>query len=255
MVNTSVSLRDTASEPVAGERLAAAPRQQVSDGASPRERVVRDVIRGLYEGRYTPGQRLVEAKLTAAYGVSRGPVREALNRLAAMGIVSLTLQRGGQVRKLSVREAIDILVVVQGLVGIAGRLAASRSDLDKAGERMREALKRLDAIDPSSSAAAEYAVARDNFYAALIHLADNAELRRILPAAQIHLIRVQFRSSLQVVDRVRLADYHRIADAVLAGRPTAAEAAVRAHFARTIKSLQPLVAASAEASGEGRALR
>ena len=63
---------------------------EVGDSASPRERVVRDLIRGLYEGRYKPGQRLIEAQLTATYGISRGPVREALNRLAASGIVVLT---------------------------------------------------------------------------------------------------------------------------------------------------------------------
>jgi DNA-binding GntR family transcriptional regulator len=236
MTNLSVPYPDTASEP---PRAAAAhaPQPPGPGVASPRDRVVRDVIRGLYEGRYTPGQRLVEAKLTAAYGVSRGPVREALNRLAAMGIVSLTLQRGGQVRKLTLGEAIDILVVVQGLVGIAGRLAAERSDQAAAGERLREALRRLEAFDPSSSGA-EYAVARDGFYAALIHMADNAELRRILPGAQIHLIRVQFRSALHAVDRARHADYQRIADAVFARRPVAAEAAVRAHLARTIKAMK-----------------
>ncbi len=40
------------------------------------------------EGRYAPGQRLslIEADLTREYGVSRGPVREALRRLATEGV-------------------------------------------------------------------------------------------------------------------------------------------------------------------------
>ena len=46
------------------------------------------------------------------------------DRLAASGIVVLTPERGAEVRKLSIKEAIDTLVVVQGLIGIAARLDA-----------------------------------------------------------------------------------------------------------------------------------
>jgi DNA-binding GntR family transcriptional regulator len=60
-----------------------------NDSRSLREIILRAIIRSLYEGRYDLSQRLIEAELTAAHGVSRGPVREALNRLAAMGIVEL----------------------------------------------------------------------------------------------------------------------------------------------------------------------
>ena len=63
-------------------------------GLSSPDQVVAALIRGLQAGRYVPGQRLIEADLTKELKVSRGPVREALKRLAAEGLVSLIPHRG-----------------------------------------------------------------------------------------------------------------------------------------------------------------
>ena len=207
----------------------AAARPCACESRSPRELIVRDIIKGLYEARYVPGQRLVEADLTAQYRVSRGPVREALNWLAAHGIVSLTLQRGAHVRRLSREEAIDILVVVESLIGLAARLAALHAQSSTAADKLREALVRLDGFDPSSGSS-EYAHARDSFYGALMQIAGNAELRRMMPGNLIHLVRVQYRNALRAADPTRHADYRAIAKAVLAGQAEAAESAARAHI-------------------------
>src|ERR1700722_14812826 len=99
---------------------------------SPREKLAIGIISGLYSGRFRPGQRLIESQLTKEFGLSRGPVREALNRLAAVGVVNLTLQSGARIRKLSIKEAIDIFVVSNGLVKIGANLAASQIDETKA---------------------------------------------------------------------------------------------------------------------------
>jgi DNA-binding GntR family transcriptional regulator len=215
---------------------------EAPDSASPRERVVRDVIRGLYEGRYKPGQRLVEAQLTATYGISRGPVREALNRLAASGIVVLTPERGAEVRHLSIKEAIDTLIVVQGLIGIAARLAATNIARPGAVEQMNAAVDALLEFDPASGDA-EHAKLRGRFYAALTDTAGNTELSRVLPNVQIHLIRVQFYNVMKATDRTRKKDYRQIADAVLAGRGGAAEAIAKRHIGRAIEALTALLPA------------
>ena len=120
---------------------------------SPRDVVFRDIIRGLYEGRFAPGQRLVEGDLTALYGVSRGPVREALSRLAAEGIVELRPQRGAVVRRLSRAEAIDIMRVVGSLMGLAARLAVGRIDAPGMAARLQTLLAELESFDPSNPAA------------------------------------------------------------------------------------------------------
>ena len=197
---------------------------------------MRDIIRGLYDGRYQPGQRLIEAQLTADYGLSRGPVREALNSLAATGVVELTLQRGARVRILSVDEALAILTVVERLVGLAAHLAARRINEPGVANRLRVAMDSLNEHHSSNDIAAS-AAARDAFYGALTAAADNPELSRILPTVQIHLIRTQFSDVMHDVDRERFADYHLIFEAVSAGLPDVAEAAVRAHIRRSIDAL------------------
>lgn len=223
----------TTRSPSRNRSVARAP---APEGRSPRDRIARDIIKGLYEGRYAPGQRLIEAELTAHYRVSRGPVREALNALAAHGIVSLTLQRGAQVRRLSREEAVDILVVLESLIGLAACLAALHARSSEGAGKLREAVARIERFDPASGSS-EYASARDSFYGAVLEIAGNAELRRIMPGTLVHLVRVQFRDALRAVDGSRHADYRAIAKAVFAGAAGRAEAAARAHIAKMIAAL------------------
>jgi DNA-binding GntR family transcriptional regulator len=202
-----------------------------------RDGVVRDIVRGLYEGRYEPGQRLQEAQLTAAYGLSRGPVREALNALAVMGIVELTPQRGAQVRVLGIEEAIDTLVVAQALIGLSARLAATNAIPGPLQDRLQAALETIQSFDADAGGAA-FAIARDSFYGSITGMASNLELSRVLPTVRIHLIRVQFRSVLRANEARWRSDYRRIAEAILSGRPGDAETAARAHLAKAIERLR-----------------
>jgi len=204
---------------------------------SPREQIVADVIRGLYEGRYVPGQRLVEADLTQHYHASRGPVREALNWLCAHGVVSLTLQRGAQVRRLSKQEALEVLEVVEPLVGLAARLAATHIRMPGAATALKRALADLIRFDPSSGSP-DYAYARDRFYGTLIRIGGNQELRRIMPSVLVHLVRVQYRGALKLVDETRHADYREIAREVLRARPNAAQRVARTHIVKTLAAVR-----------------
>ncbi len=212
------------------------PDSRVPRPESPRDLVFRDIIRGLYEGRFAPGQRLVEGDLTSLYGVSRGPVREALSRLAAEGIVDLRPQRGAVVQRLSRDDAIDIMRVVGSLMGLAARLAVRRIDVPGLAARLEGLLAELESFDPSNPTP-DYAIARDRFYGALIDLAGNAELRRRMPAVQVHLIRVQFRAAMAHADATRHADYRAIVAAVTSRDPDAAEAAARRHFDKIVSAL------------------
>ncbi|MCB1405128.1 MAG: GntR family transcriptional regulator, partial [Rhodobacteraceae bacterium] len=80
------------------------------------EGLVRDILQGLAEGRFVPGQRLAEPDLMARYGLGRSTVREALGRLAASGIVVQMPHRGAQIRLLTRRAARDVLRVTEPLL-------------------------------------------------------------------------------------------------------------------------------------------
>jgi DNA-binding GntR family transcriptional regulator len=89
------------------------------------QEIVYDAIRdAILSGRYPPGQRLVADELARELGVSRMPVREALHRLEAAGLVSMTPHKGAVVNELSEGEIVEIYHIRAVLDGLATRLAA-----------------------------------------------------------------------------------------------------------------------------------
>lgn len=91
--------------------------------------VIRDKLRErILSGEFTPGDRLVEGRLSEEMGVSRIPVREALRALAAEGLVTIEPRRGASVSILSDAIAYDMVEVRATLEGLNAKLAAQRRD-------------------------------------------------------------------------------------------------------------------------------
>jgi DNA-binding GntR family transcriptional regulator len=76
--------------------------------------------------RLPPGTELQEVALSQELGVSRGPIREALGRLAAEGLVTVRPRRGAVVRALSANEFLEAYQVREALEVMAVRLAVPR---------------------------------------------------------------------------------------------------------------------------------
>jgi len=92
-----------------------------------RERV-RDLIRDrIVRGEFTPGDRLVERVLAEEMGVSRVPVREALNLLKGEGFVQDVPRRGVIVTMLSREDLDDLFEVREALEVQSARLACARA--------------------------------------------------------------------------------------------------------------------------------
>jgi DNA-binding GntR family transcriptional regulator len=194
--------------------------------------VVRDIVRGLYEGRYVAGQRLVEPDLMRRYQVGRSTVREALSRLAAEGVATLNPFRGAQIRQLSRREAGNILVILEVTVGLAARLAAENIKAPGASAHFRACYDELTAF-ASERESFELVRARNRFYRAMTRVGRNPDLQRLLFGFQVHLIR----STFSQPHEERFADYRRMADAILAQDAKAAEKAGRDHIRRIALAL------------------
>src|SRR4051794_41159482 len=73
----------------------------------------------IMNGVYMPHQRLIEAEVTQALGVSRTTLRAALIRLHEEGLVEIEVNRGARVRAFSLDEAVQILRVREVLEGLA----------------------------------------------------------------------------------------------------------------------------------------
>jgi DNA-binding GntR family transcriptional regulator len=77
----------------------------------------------IVEGNIADGGRIPERQLCEMLGISRTPLREALKVLAAEGLIELLPNRGARVRQLNMHDLAELLDVMGGLEGLAGRLA------------------------------------------------------------------------------------------------------------------------------------
>lgn len=95
------------------------------------ERAYQAIRRLLVEFKLKPEERINEVQLSRSLGLSRTPVREALNRLASEGFVTLTPNKGFFVRTLSIEGLIDLYELRSIIEQAAFRLMCDRADDDQ----------------------------------------------------------------------------------------------------------------------------
>lgn len=212
-------------------------RADIDHGLSLADRAVDWITAAILAGRMVPAQKLIEADISDALGISRGPVREALKRLEAQGVVVLSRHRGAYVRAFSRADTADLLVILEALTGVMARAAAEAIARGADGAELRAALGQLSGEDGSGGLIRQ----RRHFYDALIAIGGNSHLAAIMPLMRIHLLRLQVQPWFTAADlKDRTAEYTAITEAVLAGDPKAAEQAMRRHMQRMTARLQRL---------------
>lgn len=101
------------------------------------EIVLTTLRREILSGAFKDGEKLNQDQLASRLGVSRMPVREALRRLEAEGLVKFTAHRGAMVTTLSTEEVAQVFDIRCNLEGMATRLAAQRASFEDL-KRLRE---------------------------------------------------------------------------------------------------------------------
>ena len=98
------------------------------------DRAVNQLRERILGGEYVPGERLAEVELAEKLGVSRTPVREALRRLAAEGLVDIIANKGARVVEYPRTDLERIFEIRARVEGLSARIAAetaSEADIDK----------------------------------------------------------------------------------------------------------------------------
>src|SRR5271166_5597530 len=124
-----------------------------------------------------PGTELSEVALSKELSVSRGPIREAMGRLAAEGLVTVRPRRGAEVRAITPGELVDSYQVREALEVMAVRLATPRiteSDLN----RLEELVDSM-AEHAKHEAVAEFFAANGVFHELLCELSGNKKLQEV----------------------------------------------------------------------------
>lgn len=200
------------------------------------DRVYAVIRERVLAGEIDGGTRLRQEALAAELGVSRTPLREALRRLAAEGLVEFHPNRGAHVAQVtpeSVRASYEARLVIEP--GAARLAAARRSSSEVA--RMRDAIA---AERESQSDAEAYAASRD-FHLALVAASGNEHLRRVAEALWVSAIGEPIFERQTSLDPERIAldvvEHERIVQAVDTGDADVAEALTRSHISTALAHL------------------
>jgi DNA-binding GntR family transcriptional regulator len=187
-------------------------------------RALRDAIQ---EGRLTQGERLREEEIARRLGVSRTPVREALRRLVARGLVQEAPGRGLVVVELTKRQVIELYAMRRILEGAAARFAAQH-----ASPAEGELLRRLAAECRDAETPARMALCNRAFHLAIYEAAHNRYLQQALGDLSDALTLLPS-TTFQEPGRAATAydEHMKIAEAIIAHDADAAEAAGRDHIA------------------------
>jgi len=105
------------------------------------ETAYQNLRQAIFSGRFRPGDRLLEGELAASLGISRTPLREAMQRLEAEGLLTAAPRRGLVVTELERDEIAALYAVREVLEGLAGSLAAQHASSPEI-DAMRELLDR-----------------------------------------------------------------------------------------------------------------
>lgn len=135
----------------------------------------------LLRGDFKPGERISELPLVARLGVSRTPIRLALDRLANEGLLEVAPSGGFVVREFTRTDIWDAIEVRGVLEGTAARLASERLIEDSELDLLRSLQTQMDSIQhPTIDTFARYIDLNEAFHSALLDLAKSPMLRRAL---------------------------------------------------------------------------
>jgi len=103
--------------------------KEKTDRKSSVHRIESELLKDISIGRIGPGDRMDETKLAARFDVSRTPVREALSRLAAQGVLAKSERKGLRVAEYSREEMAQMFEAMHEIEAICARLASQRLSL------------------------------------------------------------------------------------------------------------------------------
>ena len=108
-----------------------------------RENVVSAIRTKILNQELAPGTRIVEQSLSREFGISRGPIREALRQLEQEGLVEYTRNAGCSVKAITLEDIYEIYLLRSTYEALAVKLGGGRME-EKDIAKMEEILARMD---------------------------------------------------------------------------------------------------------------
>ncbi|MDF1780449.1 MAG: GntR family transcriptional regulator [Alcanivoracaceae bacterium] len=217
--------------------MAASNRQEIRTLA---EQVFAQLQDDIVLGVLKPGTRLGEAELASRYGVSRGPLREAIRRLESRKLLQREPHVGARVASLTTDDLVEIYRVREALEGMAARLAAQHMTESEV-QGLHDVLSQHEQQQDIKEDTAYFQREGDlDFHYRIIQGSHNQTLIDLLIGELYHLVRMYRYQFSAVTNRPQkaLAEHRRIVEAIESGDGDLAEMLMRRHISRARENIE-----------------
>jgi DNA-binding GntR family transcriptional regulator len=204
------------------------------------EKVFMWLTEAIEKGDLAPGERIREATLARRFGISRGPLREALRRLEGRKLVQHSQNLGVTVRPLSLSDIVEVFEIRESLEGTACRLATAAMSNDEI-EGLLELLRKHRKHIQRHKGEAYFQRAGDlDFHFRIAKGSGNKRLAELLCDELYYPVRIhRYRSSIRPGRAFKALEEHEaIVEAMRDRDAHLAEVLMRAHIRRATNSLR-----------------
>jgi DNA-binding GntR family transcriptional regulator len=203
--------------------------------------VYQRMLNSIQTGALPPGGIINEVELAREFGVSRGPVREAVRRLQGIRIVTREPYRKARVVNVTTEEALELLQVRMGLEGVAAFLATRRMS-DAEIEQLRRDVDLSFYCNAPQGPSSEGQAYHFDLHERIVRASGNKRIIAALCGDLYHLLRLYCRRQNAIPCRMDAhAEHREIVQAIARRDARLAESLIRSHIEQAAKhiALQP----------------
>ena len=206
------------------------------------EQVFDELKESIISGEIAQGSKITEDMLAKKYGISRGPLREAIRKLEGIRLLVRIPHAGTRVVTLTQSMMEEIYTVREALEGMSARLAAERMD-DAGINNLRQLLEKHESnIDQSEGKEYFQREGDLDFHYCIARASNNEFLMQLLSSELYQLLRICRYQSSQAPERPAKAlnEHRQIVEAIANHDPELAEILMRRHIKGAWKIVEDL---------------
>ena len=205
---------------------------------------IREMIR---KGALKKGDRILEAPMCQAMGVSRTPLREALRILSSEGLIELIPNRGAYVAQPSIKDIGEMFYVMSILEGTCARVCVEKMD-DEGLRRLDDLYRKLEQHCQAEDRE-KYMAVNHSFHSLVQELAGNSVLSEVIDALRQKILLYRYRQIYQPNRLKESMQEHRLLQRAFRERdPEAAERFMQEHLTRQFNALKSVYSERKEVS-------
>jgi len=196
------------------------------------DQVLTKIQTAIIKGEIPHGTKISEQELAATYGISRGPLREAISRLESQKLIERIPHVGARVVSLDINELVDLFKVREVLEGMAARLAAEHMSPTEVSE-LSSLLDKHEQSEQLQQGESYYQQEGDlDFHYLIIMGSKNKTLINTLTVDLYHIIRMyRFQCSAETArPQKAFSEHRRIIEAIQSGDGELAELLMKRHI-------------------------